>query len=60
MDENAAEFLKKGDDSVVYWLISIFGECMDHGKVPQDWQNACTVPLYKSKGTKVNVQMTEV
>lgn len=36
MDENAAEFLKKGDDSVVYWLISIFGECMDHGKVPQD------------------------
>lgn len=30
--------------------IRIFNVCMDHSEVPEHWQNACIVPLFKGKG----------
>lgn len=48
----AFKFIKKGGDCIADWLVRIFTVCMDHGKVPVDWQNACLVPLHKSKKGK--------
>ena len=50
LDGIAVEFIKKGGDCVVDWLVRIFNVCMGRGEVPEDWRNACIVPLYKGKG----------
>ena len=52
LDGIAVEFIKKGGDCVVDWLVRIFNVCMGRGEVPEDWRNACIVPLYKGKGDK--------
>ena len=38
--------------SVIKWLARSFNLCWVLGKVPQDWQDAFMVPLYKGKGDK--------
>ncbi|XP_071512677.1 uncharacterized protein [Panulirus ornatus] len=52
LDSIAVEFIKKGGDCIVDWLVRLFNVCMTHGEVPEDWRNACIVPLYKGKGDK--------
>ena len=41
-------------------LIRLLNLSFDMGVVPMDWRGACTVPLYKGKGTNVNVATREV
>lgn len=52
VDGNAVEFLKRGGDHVVDWLARIFTVCMDHGYIPEFWQDICIVPLYTGSGDK--------
>ena len=52
MDGCTVEYLKKGGEAVVLWLVSFLNLCFSCGKVPSDWCNACIVPLYKGKGDK--------
>ena len=52
LDGCAVEFLKKGGDSVVEWLVRLFNVCFVAGMVPVDWCSACVVPLYKGKGDR--------
>lgn len=42
----AVEFFKKGDDSVVGWLVSLFDICEARGEMLQDKQNVWILPLY--------------
>ena len=52
MDGVTNEMMKYGGESVVKWLVRVFNICWDKRVVPEDWQNACVVPLYKGKGKK--------
>ena len=52
LDGITTEMLQAGDESLVKWLVRMFNVCMDQGKVPEDWRNACIVPLYKGKGDR--------
>src|ERR1044072_4445335 len=38
--------------SVVKWMLRLFNLCLTTGVVPQVWQDAFVVPLYKGKGDK--------
>src|SRR6201990_1373940 len=44
--------LLEGGVSVIEWMLRLFNLCLASGVVPQDWQDACVVPLYKGKGDK--------
>ena len=52
IDGIAAELLKRGGISIVEWLVRLFNICFREGAVPDDWQRACIVPIYKGKGDK--------
>ena len=52
LDQCALEFLRKGDRSMVAWLVQLFSCCFESGRVPGDWSRACIVPLYKGKGVR--------
>jgi len=52
LDGISGEMLVEGGVSVVNWLVRLFNLCWVMGKVPQDWQDACIVPLFKGKGDK--------
>lgn len=47
LDGISVEFIKKGGDCVVEWLVKIFKVYMDQGELPEDWKNACIVPFIK-------------
>ena len=52
VDDIAPESLKRGGWSMVEWMRRLFNVCMERGEVPEEWQRACIVPLYKGKGDK--------
>ena len=52
LDGVSGEMLKEGGDSMIEWLERLFMVCWRNGEVPQDWQDACVVPIYKGKGDK--------
>ena len=52
LDGISGEMLLEGGVSVVEWMLRLFNLCLTTGVVPQDWQDACVVPLYKGKGDK--------
>ena len=54
LDGICVEMLKEGGQTIVYWLGRILNACWREGRVPQDWQDACLVPIYKGKGDKMN------
>ena len=56
MDGFPLEFFKTGGMTVLEWLVSLLNKCFDLGVVPMDWHGACIVPLYKEKGSIMNVQ----
>ena len=54
LDRICVEMIKAGGESLVKWLLRIFNVCWRERKVPQDWQDACLVPIYKGKGDKMD------
>ena len=52
IDEVAVEFLKRGGECVLEWLVRMFNGCFREGKVPKEWKSAVIVPLYKGKGDR--------
>ena len=52
MDGVDAEFMKVGGDVMIEWLERLFNVCWREGRVPQEWREACIVPIYKGKGEK--------
>lgn len=52
MDRIAVEFLKKGGDSVVDWLVKLFDLYMAQSEVLKDSQCVYIVPFYKNKQDK--------
>src|SRR6201990_981488 len=52
LDGISGEMLLEGGVSVVEWMLRLFNLCLATDVVPQDWQDACVVPLYKGKGDK--------
>ena len=55
LDGISGDMLVEGGVSVVNWLVRLFNLCWVMGKVPQDWQDACIVPLFKGKGINLSV-----
>ncbi len=51
MDGLTAEMLKYGCDAVVEWMLLMCERAWEKREVPDDWQKAIIVPLYK--GIKV-------
>ena len=49
-DGCAVECLKSGGVNIILWMVRLMNLCFHAGKVPEDWTNACIVPLYKGKG----------
>ena len=52
MDECPAECIKNGGATVIEWIVRLFNLCFVLGVVPEEWCEACIVPLYKGKGDK--------
>src|ERR1044072_7454424 len=53
MDGIYVEMIRVGAGVIVDWLVRMFNVCWGEGKVPQEWQDACIVPIYKGKGNKM-------
>ena len=51
MDEVDVEMLKAGKEVVAEWMTRLARVCMKRG-VPEEWQEACVVPIYKGKGER--------
>ena len=41
------EMLENGGINIIDWLLRIFNKCMESGVVPEDWKEACIIPIYK-------------
>lgn len=54
MNGTALEFLKKGGDSDIDWLVRIFNVSITQGALPDNLQNPCVVPLYSYKDSASN------
>lgn len=52
MDGIAVRFHTKADGSAADRLAELFDVCVALGEVPEGYQNACVVPLYKGKTDK--------
>ena len=52
LDGCAVEYLKKGGEVMIDWLVRLLNVCFVCGRVPADWCSACIVPLYKGKGDR--------
>jgi len=52
LDGCPAECIKKGGASMIEWIVRLFNLCFVCGVVPEEWCEACIVPLYKGKGDK--------
>src|ERR1700755_879090 len=53
MDGIYGEMIRVRKGVIVDWLVRMFNVCWGEGKVPQEWQDACIVPIYKGKGDKM-------
>ena len=47
IDSTVVEVLKNGGISIIYWLLRIFSRCMEADVVPEDWEAAFIVLIYK-------------
>ena len=52
VDEIVGEYLKRGGESVIEWLVRMFNGCFREGVVPKEWKSVCIVPWYKGKGER--------
>ena len=52
MDGIQIEMIKGMGMEVKEWLLRLFNVCWKKGKVPQEWQVVCLVPIYKGKGDR--------
>ena len=52
MDEIVIEYLKRGGESVIEWLVRMSNGCFREGGVPKEWKSACIVTLYEGKGER--------
>lgn len=53
MDGIYGEMIKEGPRELFDWLVRLFNVCWREGRVPQEWQDSCIVPLYKGKGDRM-------
>src|ERR1700755_2886271 len=53
MDGIYREMIRVGVGVIVDWLVRMFNVCWGEGKVAQEWQDACIVPIYKGKGDRM-------
>ena len=53
LDGCIVEYVKKRGEAVIECLLRLFNVCFANGRVPEDWQGACMVPLYKGKGDRL-------
>ena len=51
-DNIPADAIKACEEVGVKWLTKIFNQAWQERKVPQDWQRAVVVPIWKNKGSK--------
>ena len=49
LDGIMVKILKNGGISIIDWLLRIINRCMESGVVPEHWNAACIVPVYKGK-----------
>ncbi|CAF2129927.1 unnamed protein product [Rotaria magnacalcarata] len=59
-DEVTADILKAGGEPVIKWLHEIFNDVWENEKMVKEWSSATLVRLYKNKGDKSCVTITEV
>ena len=52
LDGCVTEYMKRGGESVLDWLVRLLNACFVGGVVPEDWRGACVVALYKGKGDR--------
>ena len=52
IDEVYAEMIRLSGERGLEWLWNVCQKAWMMGTVPQDWQKAVIVPLYKNKGEK--------
>ena len=52
LDGVCVEMIKSGEECMMEWLVRLFNVCWREKSVPQDWMDACIVPIYKGKGDK--------
>ena len=43
------EMLKNGGIRIIDWLLKNFNRCMESDLVPEDWNDMCSIPVYKGK-----------
>src|ERR1044072_986627 len=43
------EMIKEEPRELIEWLVRLFNVCWREGRVPQEWQDSCIVPIYKGK-----------
>ena len=53
VDGCVAEYVKRGGEVVIAWLVRLLNVCFERGEVPENWRGACVVPLYKGKGDRL-------
>ena len=46
------EMLKVGKDVVAEQMTMLARACIKEGRVPEEWQEACAVSIYKAKGKR--------
>ncbi|CAF2169496.1 unnamed protein product [Rotaria magnacalcarata] len=59
-DEVTADILKAGGEPVIKWLHEIFNDVWENEKMVKEWSSVTLVRLYKNKGDKSCVTITEV
>ena len=59
-DRLPAKMFKNGGDAMLIWLHVIFNKAWRQGRILDDWGKAVICPVYKSKGTKLTVAITDV
>ena len=52
LDGIMVKILKNGGISIIDWLLRIINRCMESGVVPEYWNAACIVLVYKGKSCR--------
>ena len=53
IDGIMVEMLENGGICIIHWLLRTFNKYMESGAVPENWNTACIVPVYKGKGERL-------
>lgn len=54
-DDITVELLKEGGEEIITKMCELFNECLKEGKIPDTWNNAIVVLLYK-KGDRADIE----